>query len=105
MRRVHKNSYPATISASIVTANMWKNSLKNEESDNNKILYETLLNSFLQRNGSSFLHKPRNLHFVSKINMKRNLCLPVSKEQFIFHKYTILLPCKDRLINPYPAKV
>ena len=25
---------------------MWKNSLKNVESDNNKILYETLLNFF-----------------------------------------------------------
>jgi len=32
---------PATISASIVVKNMWKNSLKNVESDNNKILYET----------------------------------------------------------------
>jgi len=26
-----------------MAANMWKNSLKNVESDNNKILYETLL--------------------------------------------------------------
>ena len=34
------------ISASIMAANMWKNSLKNVESDNNKILYETLLNFF-----------------------------------------------------------
>ena len=49
---------PATISASILAANMWKNSLKNEESDKNKILYETLLD-FLQRNGSYFLNKPR----------------------------------------------
>jgi len=39
---------PAKISASIIAANMWKNSLKNVESDNNKILYETLLNFFLQ---------------------------------------------------------
>ena len=31
------------ISASIMVANMWKNSLKNVESDNNKILYETML--------------------------------------------------------------
>jgi len=46
MRRVYKNLYPATISASIMAANMWKNSLKNEESDNNKILYETLLDFF-----------------------------------------------------------
>jgi hypothetical protein len=46
MRRVYKNLRLATISASIVVANMWKNSLKNVESDNNKILYETLLNFF-----------------------------------------------------------
>ena len=50
---------PATISASIKAANMWKNSLKNVESDNNKILYETLLDSFLQRNGVYFLNMPR----------------------------------------------
>ena len=43
MRRVYKNLCPATISASIMAANMWKNSLKNVESDNNNILYETLL--------------------------------------------------------------
>ena len=29
-----------------MAANMWKNSLKNVESDNNKILYETLLDFF-----------------------------------------------------------
>jgi len=46
MRRVHKNLCPATISASIMATNMWKNSLKYEESDNNKILYETLLDFF-----------------------------------------------------------
>jgi len=46
MRRVHKNLFPATISASIMAANMWKNSLKNVESDNNKMLYETLLDFF-----------------------------------------------------------
>jgi len=38
---------------------MLKNSLKNVESDNNKILYETLLDFFLQRNGTYFLNKPR----------------------------------------------
>jgi len=38
---------------------MWKNSLKNVESDNNKILYKTLLEIFLQRNGTYFLNKPR----------------------------------------------
>ena len=48
------------ISASIMVANMWKNSLKNVESDNNKILYETLLDFFLQWNGTYFLNKPHN---------------------------------------------
>jgi len=46
MRKVYKNLCPATISASIMAANMWKNSLKNVESDNNKILYETLIDFF-----------------------------------------------------------
>jgi len=46
MRRVHKNLCPAKVSASIMAANMWKNSLKNVECDNNKILYETLLDFF-----------------------------------------------------------
>jgi len=46
MRRVYRNLSPTTISASIMAANMWENSLKNVESDNNKILYETLLNFF-----------------------------------------------------------
>jgi len=46
MGRVHKNLCPATINASIMAANMWKNGLKSVESDNNKILYETLLDFF-----------------------------------------------------------
>jgi len=46
MRRVHKNLCPAKISTSIMAANMWENSLKNVESDNNKILYETSLDFF-----------------------------------------------------------
>ena len=46
MRGVCKNLCPATISASIIVENMWKNSLKNVVSDNNKILYETLLDFF-----------------------------------------------------------
>ena len=58
MRRVYKNLCPATISASIMAANMWKNSLKNVESDKNKILFETLFDFFLQRNGTYFLNKP-----------------------------------------------
>ena len=46
MRRVYKNLCSATISASIMAANMWENSLKNVESDNNKILYKTLFDFF-----------------------------------------------------------
>jgi len=61
MRRVYRNLCPATISASIMAANMWKNSLKNIESDNNSVLYETLLDFFLQRNGTYFLNKPHTL--------------------------------------------
>jgi len=49
MRRVYKNLCPAKISASIMAANMWKNRLKNVESDNNKILYETLLDFFTSK--------------------------------------------------------
>jgi len=59
MRRVYKNLCPATTSASIMAANMWKNSLNNVESDNNKMLYETLLDIVLQRNDTYFLNKPR----------------------------------------------
>jgi hypothetical protein len=55
MRRVYKNLCPATISASIMAANMLKNSLKNVESANNKILYKTLLNFFLQWNGTFWI--------------------------------------------------
>jgi len=46
MSRVYENLCPATISASIMAANMWKNSLRNVEYDNNKILYGTLLDFF-----------------------------------------------------------
>jgi len=46
MRWVYKNLFPATISVSVMAANIWKNSLKNVESDINKILYETLLDFF-----------------------------------------------------------
>jgi len=46
MRRVYKKLCPATISASIMAVNMWKNCLKNVESDNNKILYEILIDFF-----------------------------------------------------------
>jgi len=46
VRRVYKNLYPDMICASIMAANMWKNSLKNVECVNNKILYENLLDIF-----------------------------------------------------------
>ena len=52
-----------------MAANMWKNSLKNVESDNNKILYETLLD-FLQRNRTYFLNKPRSWLATIKILTK-----------------------------------
>jgi len=46
MRRVYKILCPATIGASIMAVNMWKNNLKNVKSDKNKILHETLLDFF-----------------------------------------------------------
>jgi len=60
MRRVYKNLCAATLITSIMAANTWKNSLENVECDNNKILYETLLD-FLQRNGTYFLNRPRTI--------------------------------------------
>ena len=68
MRRVYKNLCPATVSASIMAANMWKNNLKNVESDNNNTLQETLLDCFLQRNGTYCLSNPRNIALKSKDN-------------------------------------
>jgi len=47
MRRAYKNLCSAMISALIMAENMWKDSLKNVEFDNNNILYETLLDFFL----------------------------------------------------------
>jgi len=65
---------PATISASIMAANMWKNSMKNIESDNNKTLYETLLDFFLQRNGTYFPNKPhKNSDYVACFNIAVHL--------------------------------
>ena len=58
MRRVYKNLCPATISTSIMAANMRKNSLKNVESKNDKILYETIID-VLQRNGTYCLNEHR----------------------------------------------
>ena len=74
MRRVYKNLCPATISASIMAANMLKNSLKNVESDNNKILYEILFDFFLQRNGAYFLNKPRTYLCISHSYTYNTIC-------------------------------
>ena len=46
-----------------MAANMWKNSLKNVESDNNKILYETLLDFFTAK---WYLLSELTLYFNSK---------------------------------------
>jgi len=58
MRRVYKNFCPSKIISSIMTANMWKNSLRNVESDINKT-FTKLYSIFLKRNGTYFLNKPR----------------------------------------------
>jgi len=74
MRKVYKNLCPATISASIMAANMWKNSLKYVESDNNKILYETLLDFFfLQQNSTYFLNKPHIHNQISSYAQKTEI--------------------------------
>jgi len=65
---------PTTICASIMAANMWKNSLKNVESDNNKILYEALLDFFLQRNCTYFLNKPRIIHHICFV-LQETVCV------------------------------
>ena len=49
-----------------MAANMWKNSLKNVESDNNNFFYETLLDFFLQQNGTYFLNKPGSIVVIIK---------------------------------------
>ena len=99
MRRVYKNLCPAAISASIMAANMWKNSLKNVESDNNQILYETLLDLFLKRYGTYFLNKPRNkwhiVGFYSSFNSTRAY-YPTYKKQSQF-VYTHCNVTYDRL--------
>jgi len=66
MRRVYKNLCSTTINGSIMAANMWKNSMKNVESDKNTNLYETLLDFLLQRNGTYFLNKPRTYRHTTQ---------------------------------------
>jgi len=60
---------------------MWENSLKNVESDNNKILYETLFDFFLQRNGTYCLNKPRIiiLNDCNCLTIYNNLCALVGQ--------------------------
>jgi len=64
MRRVYKNVCPTKISASIMAANMWKNSLKNVESDNNKTLYEILFDFFTGKR--YLLSECRTIHMLHK---------------------------------------
>ena len=54
MRRVYKTLCPATISGSIMAANMCKSRLKNIEYDKNKILYETLVDFFYSKTVLTF---------------------------------------------------
>jgi len=64
MRRLY-NLYPATVSASLMAANMWKDSLKNVESDNNNIFVRNPTRLFfLQRNVTYFLNKPCNFQCI-----------------------------------------
>jgi len=92
MRRVYKNLCPAKISASIMAVNMWKNSLKNVESDNNTILYETLLNFFLQRNSTYFLNKRCTVFFIEDIPQRRSW---VQKHKF----------CSNHLWQGHTARI
>jgi len=74
---------------------MWKNSLRNVESDNNKILYGTLL-VFLQRNGTYFVNKPRvysvyiyvhiyTLIMIIKYTLSNKLIIAVSINTYTVH--------------------
>ena len=76
MRRVHKNLCPATISASVTAVNMWKNSLKNVESDNNNILYKTLLNFFYSETVLTFWISlvQRYTSRLKKMLLKMSMC-------------------------------
>jgi len=81
-----------------MAANMWKNSLKNVESDNNKILYETLLDFFLQRNGTYFLNKPRTQYgsyCVSFTTLKQ----PASIISILIENYEN----NGKIVAPHPS--
>jgi hypothetical protein len=73
------------ISASIMAAKMWKNSLKNVESDINKMLYETLFDYFLQRNGTYFLNNPR----TTVQNNNNEISLHFKPTRLIFMNYSV----------------
>jgi len=70
-----------------MAANMWQNSLKNVESDNNKILYETLLNFFLQRNGTYFMNKSR-----TNTSSMRKCKIPNVRNNFPFPSLAVTFP-------------
>ena len=70
-------------SASIMAANMWKNSLKNVESDNNKILYETLLDFFYSAMVLAFWISLVNMDFLYCVNIKT----PSSKMQNLYNNF------------------
>jgi len=71
-----------------MAANMWKNSLKNVESDKNKVLYKNLLESFLQRNGTYFLNKACT--YDVKLSRVRATIAAVEK-QYLLHNLSVCL--------------
>jgi hypothetical protein len=99
MRRVYKNLCPPKISASIMAANMWKNSLKNVESDNSKIFKKTY-SIFLQRNGTHFLNKPHSVRYEFSLWAQH---LPSEHEQLVPERQPDMalagmeesLPCRE----------
>ena len=79
-----------------MAVNMWKNGLKNAESDNNKILYETLIDFFLQRNGTYFLNKPRSLYInYLPLYLKKTSDIITSADDTCFH----ILTCTMHLVQ------
>ena len=93
---------PATISASIMAVNMWKNSLKNVESDNNKILYEIIFEFFLQRNGTYCLNNPRTYEYVAERIAKDNEAYYVNSKliNLKFLKKNTKMKIHKRIIRP-----
>ena len=75
---------------------MTKNSLKNVESDNNKILNETLLDFFLQRNCIYFLNKPR----IEWYSCLRNVILSLLHSSSYTAIWCVLLRRASRCYRP-----